>query len=62
MQLSVGDLIELATFGRTVGIELDSMASTVLHECLNMLKFEADYYERERKRKEAKNGIAKSKN
>lgn len=37
MQLSVNDLIELATFGRTVGIELDSMASTVLHECLNML-------------------------
>ena len=31
-------------------IELDSMAKRVLHECLSMLKFEADYYEREEKR------------
>ena len=62
MQLSVGDLIELATFGRTTSIELDSVAKTVLHECLNMLEFEKDYYERERKRKEIKNEIAKRKN
>lgn len=50
MQLSVGDLIELAETGKTGNIELDSMAKTVLHECLNMLKFEKDYYEREEKR------------
>ena len=64
MQLSIGDLIELAETGKTGNIELDSMAKTVLHECLNMLEFEADYYEREekRKRKEDKNGVAKSKN
>lgn len=60
--LSVGDLIELAEIGKTGNIELDSMAATVLRECSNMLKFEANYYERERKRKEAKNGIAKRKN
>lgn len=50
MQLSVGDLIELAKTGKTGNIVLDSMAKTVLHECLSMLKFEADYYEREEKR------------
>lgn len=50
MQLSVGDLIELAETGKTGNIELDSMAATVLHECLNMLEFEKDYYEREEKR------------
>ena len=50
MQLSVGDLIELAETGKTGNIELDSMAATVLHECLNMLKFEKYYYEREEKR------------
>ena len=50
MQLSVGDLIELAETGKTGNIELDSMAKVVLHECLNMLEFEADYYEREKKR------------
>ena len=55
MQLSVGDLIELAETGKTGNIELDSMAKVVLHECLNMLEFEADYYERERKRHEKKN-------
>ena len=60
--LSVGDLIELAETGKTGNIELDSMAATVFRDCLNMLEFEADYYERERKRKEAKNGVAKRKN
>ena len=50
MQLSVGDLIELAATGKTGNIELDSIAKIVLHECLNMLEFEADYYEREEKR------------
>ena len=62
MQLNTDDLIELAETGKTGNIELDSMAATVLRECSNMLEFEADYYERERKRKEAKNGIAKRKN
>lgn len=62
MQLSVGDLIELAETGKTGEIELDSMAATVLRECSNMLEFEAGYYERERKRKESKNEIAKRKN
>ena len=50
MRLSVGDLIELAETGKTGNIELDSMAKIVLHECLNMLKFEKYYYEREEKR------------
>lgn len=50
MRLSVGDLIELAETGKTGNIELDSMAATVLHECLNMLEFEAEYYEKEEKR------------
>ena len=62
VQLNTDDLIELAETGKTGNIELDSMAKVVLHECLNMLEFEADYYERERKRKEAKNGVAKRKN
>lgn len=52
MQLSVGDLIELAETGKTRNIVLDSMAKVVLHECLSMLKFEKDYYEREKKRNE----------
>lgn len=60
--LSVSDLIELAETGKTGNIELNSMAATVFRDCSNMLEFEADYYERERKRREAKNGIAKSKN
>lgn len=60
--LSIGDLIELAETGKTGNIELDSTVATVFHDCLSMLKFEADYYERERKRKESKNGIAKRKN
>lgn len=55
MQLSVGDLIELAETGKTGNIKLDSMAKVVLHECSNMLEFEADYYEREKKRNEQKN-------
>ena len=50
MQLSVGDLIELAETGKTGNIELDSMAATVFRDCSNMLEFEADYYEREKKR------------
>lgn len=62
VQLSVDDLIELAETGKTGNIELDSMAANVLRECSNMLEFEADYYERERKIKEIKNEIAKRKN
>lgn len=50
MQLNADDLIELAETGKTGNIELDSMAKVVLHECLNMLEFEADYYERKEKR------------
>lgn len=49
-KLTADDLIELAETGKTGNIELDSMAATVLHECLNMLKFEKYYYEREEKR------------
>ena len=60
--LSIGDLIELAETGKTGNIELDSMAKVVFNDCLNMLKFEADYYERETKRKESKNGKKKKKN
>lgn len=50
MQLNTDDLIELAETGKTGNIELDSTAKIVLHECLNMLKFEKYYYEREEKR------------
>lgn len=50
MRLSVGDLIELAETGKTGNIELDSMAKVVLHECSNMLEFEADYYEKGKKK------------
>ena len=58
-KLTTDELIKLAETGKVRNIVLDSMAATVLHECLNMLEFEADYYERERKRKEIKNEIAK---
>lgn len=61
-QLTTDELIELAETGKTRNIVLDSTARVVLHECLSMLEFEADYYERERKRKENKNGITKRKN
>ena len=54
MQLSIGDLIELAETGKTGNIELDSVAKIVLYECSNMLEFEADYYEREKKREQKK--------
>lgn len=50
MRLNTDDLIELAETGKVRNIVLDSMAKIVLHECLNMLEFEADYYEREKKR------------
>ena len=49
MQLNTDDLIELAETGKVRNIVLDSMAKIVLHECLNMLKFEKYYYEREKK-------------
>ena len=49
-RLTTDELIELAETGKTGNIELDSMAKVVLHECLNMLKFEKYYYEREEKR------------
>lgn len=50
MQLNTDDLIELAETGKAKNIELGDMAKIVLHECLYMLKFEKDYYEREKKR------------
>ena len=64
MRLNTDDLIGLAENGMIfrkfwdddnqrwdVGvIKLDDTANTVLHECLNMLKFEKDYYEKEEKR------------
>ena len=50
MQLNTDDLIKLAETGKTGEIELDSMAKVVFNDCLNMLEFEADYYEREEKR------------
>ena len=53
-KLTTDELIELAETGKTGNIELDSMAKVVLHECSNMLEFEADYYEREKKRNEQK--------
>ena len=49
-KLTTDELIELAETGKAGNIELDSMAKVVLHECLNMLKFEKYYYEREEKR------------
>lgn len=52
--LNIGDLIELAETGKTGEIELDSMAKVVFNDCLNMLEFEADYYEKEQKRNEQK--------
>lgn len=54
-RLTTDELIELAETGKVRNIVLDSMAKIVLHECLNMLKFEKDYYEREKKRNERKN-------
>ena len=51
-QLTTDELIELAETGEVRNIVLDSMAKIVLHECLNMLKFEKYYYEREKKRNE----------
>lgn len=61
VQLNTDDLVELAETGKVRNIVLDSMAAIVFRDCSNMLEFEADYYEREekRKRKENKNGIAK---
>ena len=47
MQLNTDDLIELAENGKVKNVELDDMAKAVLHECLYMLKFEKEYYERE---------------
>ena len=49
-KLTTDELIELAETGKVRNIVLDSTAKIVLHECLNMLEFEADYYEREEKR------------
>lgn len=49
-RLTTDELIELAETGKVRNIVLDSMAKAVLHECLHMLKFEKDYYEREEKR------------
>lgn len=50
MQLNTDDLIELAETGKVKNIELDDMAKEVFSECAYMLEFEADYYEREKKR------------
>ena len=49
-KLTTDELIELAETGKVRNIVLDSTAKIVLHECLNMLKFEKYYYEREEKR------------
>lgn len=49
-QLTTDELIKLAKTGEVRNIELDSMAATVFRDCSNMLEFEADYYEREKKR------------
>ena len=49
-KLTTDELIELVETGEVRNIVLDSMAKIVLHECLNMLKFEKYYYEREEKR------------
>ena len=51
VQLNTDDLIELAETGKTGNIELDSMAKTVLHECLYMLKFEKKYYTKGNRKK-----------
>ena len=51
-KLTADELIELAETGEVRNIVLDSMSKIMLHECLNMLKFEKDYYEREKKRNE----------
>ena len=53
-KLTTDELIELAETGKVRNIVLDSMAKVVLHECSNMLEFEADYYEREKKREQKK--------
>ena len=50
MQLNTDDLIKLAETGKTGNIELDSVAKTVLHECLYMLKFEKKYYAKGKKK------------
>lgn len=63
MQLNTDDLIKLAENGKTTGmywndeegchypveIELDDMAKVVLHDCLYMLRFEKEYYEKGKK-------------
>lgn len=49
-RLTADELIELAETGKVRNIVLDSMAKVVLHECLNMLKFEKNYYEREQEK------------
>lgn len=49
-KLTTDELIELAETGKVRNIVLNSTAKTVLHECLHMLKFEKDYYEKEEKR------------
>lgn len=54
-KLTTDELIELAETGKVRNIVLDSTAKIVLHECLSMLKFEKDYYEREKKRVAKKN-------
>ena len=49
-RLTADELIELAENGEVRNIVLDSMAKIMLHECLNMLKFEKSYYEREQEK------------
>lgn len=53
MQLSTDDLIKLAATGNVKNIVLDDMAKEVFHDCLSMLRFEKDYYEREKKRRDS---------
>lgn len=51
MQLNADNLIELSETDKVKDIELDDTAKIMLRECLNMLAFEKDYYEREEKQK-----------
>lgn len=46
IQLTTDDLIELAKTGETKNIELDEMGKVVFKNCLGVLDFEKDCYER----------------
>lgn len=46
VELKADDLIELAKTGKTKNIELDEMGKVVFKNCLGVLDFEKDCYER----------------